>query len=226
MSDSSIAGNSLAVRLWNRTTSVVRTASESSTAVRIGTLFVQSNAPPDDADVDARRGPTDVGGAGSDNSSARGRAEADTTDTVGGSVIRSSRLYGVSGGPKQVLSNSVTYRLLTGRDEPREIVLDLRKPAIVATTRRYALHSYRTVRGLSPTSGVAGLSYRLWLRLREQPVRLVSIAVLAVSLFVLVGQATAGTELGASTLVWIGVFLLAARGTQKRQSIDEITAIR
>ncbi|MCU4975004.1 hypothetical protein OB955_20035 [Halobacteria archaeon AArc-m2/3/4] len=193
--------------------------------MRVGNLFIQSNAPPEESDDDGRA-TAGVGEAGSDESQARPQADTAPPDTAGNGVVGSARVYSAIDVPKQILSNSITYRLLTGRDEPKEIVLDLRKPAIVATSRRYSLQFYQTILGLSPTSGAAGISYRGWMRVREQPVRLVSIAVLAIALLVLVGEAASGSELGPSTLVWIGVFLLAARGTQKRHSLDEIPGIQ
>ena len=203
----------------------VRRAAETSTAVKIATFFLYSKAPPeersvDDAPTEGRDGAIDD----DQRSTHSDRPPAGTAESDG--VVGGSRLYEAIDGGRRTLAHSVTYRLLAGPDEPRRVVIDLRKPALVTRSLRTAVRLYRTVRRVSPTSSAAGVIYRGSLRFREQPVRLVSITVLVLALLVLAGEAMAGSDPGPSTLVWIGVLIVAARGTQKSNSFEELAAVR
>ena len=225
MLDNSRTRTSVAVRLWSGATSIVHRAAETSTAVRIATFFLYSNAPPEEQSVHETS--TDAGGGGiEDDKQSTLSDNPPASDAGSDGVVGGSRLYEAINGGRNTLANSVTYRLLAGREKPREIIIDLRKPALVATTRRSAVTFYRMIRRLSPTSGAAGVVYRGGLRFRRQPVRLVSIIVLALVFLVLAGEAISGSDFGPSTLVWIGILIIAARGTQKTQSFEELAAVR
>jgi hypothetical protein len=217
MTDQSLTETSRVVQLWSRVVGVLGTARETAVVVTIGKLFLQPNPIDDEErvrDTAADAGPGDEYQARS--------TEPNRSDQRGLGLLHGSRLYALTRRWNQLLASSVVYDVLSGKDNPREIVIDLRKPQVMAAFRRLGLRTYRTATSVVTTSRVAAMVYRR----TDKPIRTVSIAVGILTLLALVGDAVSGDSTTASTFVLISILIVAARGTQKTQTWDELTATR
>ncbi|ELY42663.1 hypothetical protein C494_20213 [Natronorubrum bangense JCM 10635] len=184
-------------------------------------FFLRSNAVADESSS-----PSAKPGSRRDESDQLSEPGTTQADTQTGELVRGSRLYVVTTGATQMLESSVLLGWILGKEEPRQIVIDLRKPQVVTTLRRFATWGYRTVLRLSATSAVAGVIYRSWTRVRERPIRIGSIGVLILTLLVLLADTASDGSIGPSTLMLVGVLVVAAHGTRKTQSWEELATTR
>jgi len=209
----SAVSQSVSLRAWSRARTGLHTVSESAATVGFLRFFLRANAPDEQRDHPG-------------TNHTRGETATQPGETEPPRLLRGSRLFHTTTRGREIVGSSVIYRVLVGKPEPREVVIDLRKPQVVATLRNISSWLRQTILGLSVTSSVAGVGYRAWNRFSQYPIRMASIGLFVLTLLILIGQSASGGAIGPSTLILAGLMLVAVRGMQKTQSLGELADTR
>jgi len=141
-------------------------------------------------------------------------------------VYTSALSYRLVAGVRRFVESSWLYRWLTAEPDAEVVVIDLRETLSAGPVLAQIDQRIRDFIAVMPTSGGLRRGYRLRDGFRTHPIRIVSFGALGVILVGFVAVAAAGGPLGIATFVLIAALLVAARGTQNRTPLSEITDTR
>jgi hypothetical protein len=127
---------------------------------------------------------------------------------------------------RRLVESSWLYGWLTAEPESEVIVIDLRETLSAGPVLAQIEQRIREFISVMPTSGGLRSGYQLRARFLEQPIRILSIGLIAVVMLAFLGLTTSGEPIGMSTFVLFGLLLLAARGTQTTHTWAQLTDTR
>jgi len=241
--DDSLKSGSTAVRLWRQVQTVGSQWAETSTSLEIARqLGVTDSTAASTHQSESDYGTTgEAGTTGEEETTVEAETPTETetepsgeTGAVpGGSddpATPSSGLYGSAlsyrlwVGVRRFVESSWLYRWLTAEPDAEVVVIDLRETLSAGPVLASVDKAIRNAIEVMPTSGGLRRGYRLRQGVRDHPIRIASFGAIAAILVGFVGVVVAGGPLGVGTFVLIIGLLVAARGTQNRTPLSEITA--
>ena len=149
---------------------------------------------------------------------------SDTPGTPSSGLYGSALSYRLWVGVRRFVESSWLYRWLTAEPDAEVVVIDLRETLSAGPVLASVDQAIRNAIEVMPTSGGLRRGYRLRQGVRDHPIRIASFGAIGAILVGFVGVVVAGGPLGVGTFVLIVGLLVAARGTQNRTPLSEITA--
>jgi len=147
----------------------------------------------------------------------------DTDETSESGVYTSALSYRLVSGVHRFVESSWLYRWLTAEPDAEVVVIDLRETLSAGPVLAQIDRRIRDFTAVMPTSGGLRRGYRLRDGFRAHPIRIVSFGALVVILVGFLGIVATGGPVGIATFGLMIGLLVAARGTQNRTPLSEIT---
>ena len=147
----------------------------------------------------------------------------ETHETSESGVYTSALSYRLVSGVRRFVESSWLYRWLTAEPDAEVVVIDLRETLSAGPVLAQIDQRIRDFIAVMPTSGGLRRGYRLRDGFRAHPIRIVSFGALGVILVGFLGIVATGGPVGIATFGLMIGLLVAARGTQNRTPLSEIT---